>query len=194
MLSGPFGKVAVLPVAIPLGLVVFIVLLLVLRKRASLTWPRVLVAAAVAVYTAGIFANTVFPIYLFPARSEEPYVPHLALIPFYDYEVEDAVTNIAVFLPLGILIPLLQRRPTWWKILATAAGVSAGIELAQLAADDFFNGGHIADVNDFMWNVTGGLLGYLLFRLISRAPTLSPLVNRFRWHDVIRERAPLPSS
>lgn len=102
-----------------------------------------MVAAAVAAYAAGIFADTVFPIYLFPARSEEPYVPHLALIPFDEYEVEDAVVNIAVFLPLGVLIPLLQRRPARWKVLATAAGVSAGIELSQLAADDSFNGGYI---------------------------------------------------
>lgn len=183
MLSGPFGKIAVLPVAIPLGVVVFVILLLVLGQRAALTWPRVLVAAAVAVYAAGIFANTVFPIYLFPPPSGGPHPPYVALVPFYDYWVDDALMNIAVFLPLGILIPLVLRRSTWWKVVMTAAAVSAGIELAQLAASEFFNGGHIADINDFMWNVTGGFLGYVIFRLISRIPKLSPLVAQFRWRD-----------
>jgi len=183
MLSGPFGRVAELPIAIPFGVVVFVILLLILRLRTSLTWPRLLILAAVAVYAAGIFADTVFPIYLFPTPRVEAYAPYIAWIPFYDYEVEDALTNIAVFLPLGILIPLLQRHPTWWKVLLTAVAVSAGIEVTQLVTDYFFNGGHIMDVNDFIWNVTGGILGYGIFRLISRVPAFSPLIERFHWHD-----------
>ena len=183
MSTNPFGAVPVLPVAIPLGIALFVLLIAVLARRNKLTWARTVTAAVVAVYAAGIFANTIFPIYLSPVDSGEPWTPKLALVPFYDYEVDDALMNIAVFVPLGILIPLLMRRPSWLKVVLTAVSVSLGIELAQLAAQAFFAGGHIADVNDLMWNTVGGVAGYAVYLLALRIPGLSSLVRLFRWHD-----------
>ncbi|MEJ6489909.1 VanZ family protein [Leucobacter sp. USCH14] len=136
-----------------------------------------------AIYAAGIFANTVFPIHLDPVRIGQPWTPHVALVPFNDYEVGDALMNIGVFVPLGVLIPLLMRRPSAWKVLVAAATTSFCIEAAQLAAQAFFAGGDIADVNDFIWNVTGGMLGYGLLRLASRSSRVSRELAGFRWHD-----------
>ena len=183
MSTNPFGAVPVLPVAIPLGIALFVLLIAVLARRNKLTWARTVTAAVVAVYAAGIFANTIFPIYLSPVDSGEPWTPKLALVPFYDYEVDDALMNVAVFVPLGVLIPLLMRRPSWVKVVLTAVSVSLGIELAQLAAQAFFAGGHIADVNDLMWNTVGGVAGYAVYLLALRIPGLSSLVRLFRWHD-----------
>ncbi|PZF56128.1 VanZ family protein [Curtobacterium sp. MCSS17_008] len=183
MSDNPFGEVPALPVALVIGVIVFAVqLALLLRSRRS-TWPRTAVAAAIAVYAAGIFANTVFPIFLDPVPDQEPWTPALALIPFHDYEVADALTNVVVFAPLGILIPLLMRRPSWWKVLLTAAAVSITIELLQLAAQRLFSGGHVADVNDLVWNTVGGLVGYVVFVVVSLVPGLSHLVEVFRWHS-----------
>jgi len=181
--TNPFGAVPVLPVAIPLGIALFVLLIAVLARRNKLTWARTVTAAVVAVYAAGIFANTIFPIYLSPVDSGEPWTPKLALVPFYDYEVDDALMNVAVFVPLGVLIPLLMRRPSWLKVVVTAVSVSLGIEVAQLAAQAFFAGGHIADVNDLMWNTVGGVAGYAVYLLALRIPGLSSLVRLFRWHD-----------
>lgn len=183
MSSNPFGEVPALPVAVPFGVVVFLVQLVVLLRGRRLTWPRAAVAAALAVYAAGIFANTVFPIYLNPTPREEPWSPALALIPFYDYELLDALTNVVVFVPLGVLIPLLMRSPSWWKVLVSAAVVSMVIEVLQLAAQKLFSGGHVADVNDFIWNVVGGVIGYAVFVVLTRIPTMSALLNRFGWHS-----------
>ena len=183
MSTNPFGAVPVLPVAIPLGIALFVLLIAVLARRNKLTWARTVTAAVVAVYAAGIFANTIFPIYLSPVDSGEPWTPKLALVPFYDYEVDDALMNVAVFVPLGVLIPLLMRRPSWLKVVVTAVSVSLGIEVAQLAAQAFFAGGHIADVNDLMWNTVGGVAGYAVYLLALRIPGLSSLVRLFRWHD-----------
>jgi glycopeptide antibiotics resistance protein len=58
---------------------------------------------------------------------------------------------VAVFVPLGILLQLLMLRPRWWKALLTSAAVSLTIELLQLAAQKLFSGGHVADVNDFIF-------------------------------------------
>ncbi|MFL0565148.1 VanZ family protein [Microbacterium sp. 179-I 1D1 NHS] len=183
MSTNPFGEVPVLPVAIPLGALLFVLLIAVLARLKKLTWARAVTAAVAAVYAAGIFANTIFPIYLSAVDSGEQWTPKLALVPFYDYEVDDALMNIAVFVPLGVLIPLLMRRPSWVKVVLTAVSVSLGIELAQLAAQAFFAGGHIADVNDLMWNIVGGVVGYAVYLLALRIRGLSALVRLFRWHD-----------
>jgi glycopeptide antibiotics resistance protein len=179
--SNPFDQVPVLPVVIPLGVALFVVLVLGLRARRLLSLPRVAVAAALSIYVAGIVANTIFPIFLDAPGSDEPWTPSVALLPFVDYEVEDALINVAVFVPLGALIPLLVARPRWRTVLAISAGASLAIELLQLAAQRFFGGGHIADINDFIFNVVGAALGYVLFLLVVRSSRGSALVDRFRW-------------
>jgi len=180
-MSSPFQEVPVLPVVIPLGVLIFALLLLHLRGRGLFSVPRVAVAAAVAVYAAGITANTVFPIFLNKPERPGSWEPGLALIPFVDYELYDAVMNMAVFLPLGMLVPLMLRGPVWWKVLVGIGASSLTIELTQLAAQAFLAGGHIADINDFLFNVLGGATGYGLFRLMVRIPVLSAIINRFRW-------------
>lgn len=184
--------VPVLPVVVPLGVAVLVLLLLRLGRRGRLTWPRAAVAGAVALYSAGVLANTVFPIHLHPVTSGALWTPHLVLVPFVDYEVGDALMNAGVFAPLGVLIPLLMRRPSGWSVLLLAAATSLGIELTQLAAQAFFAGGHIADVNDLIWNVAGGMVGYGAYALATRAPSLSRLLARFRWHDPVVAGQPGP--
>lgn len=69
--------------------------------------------------------------------------------------------NVLFFAPLGLLPPLLWRRPRhWWMALGLSAGVSALIECLQ-----FFIGRSV-DVDDLLLNALGGLTGYLLFRLL----------------------------
>ncbi|MFF3026153.1 VanZ family protein [Microbacterium sp. NPDC057944] len=174
-------QVPVLPVVIPLGIVIFGLLLWRLVAKRLLSVPRALVAAALAVYAAGIVGNTVFPIFVNPIIGPDDWTPGLALIPFADYEIEDALINVAVFVPLGMLVPLLLAKPTWGKVLLAVVGTSLGIELIQLAAQKYFAGGHIADVNDLLSNVAGGMLGYLLLLALYRVPGLSGVIERFHW-------------
>ena len=71
--------------------------------------------------------------------------------------------NVAVFLPLGFLPPLLWRRwRHWWAALALSGGVSCLIEFLQLFL------GRSVDVDDVLLNVLGGFLGYLLFCLLPK--------------------------
>lgn len=176
-----FGEVPVLPVVIPLSAAFCLVLLWTLRARHHFTLPRASVAVALAVYAGGILANTVFPIYLDSPGSDEPKPLPLNLLPLDGYEVSDAVTNALVFLPLGILVPLLLPRPTWWRVLAVVAGASLGIEVIQFLAAGLAAGGHIADVNDWLSNTVGGLVGYACFALAVERPALATLADRFRW-------------
>ncbi len=69
--------------------------------------------------------------------------------------------NVAMFLPLGVLLPLAAppfRR--WYLTLAAGAGLSLGIELLQL-----WLGRGQADVDDLMCNTLGTMLGYCLCAL-----------------------------
>ena len=180
-MNNPFSQVPVLSVVIPLGIVVFALLGWRLYAARSFSIARLSVAAALAIYAAGIVANTVFPIYLDKPERTEPWSPYVALIPFADYEIADALMNVAVFVPLGMLIPLVLARPTWWKVTAIAIATSVTIEVAQLAVQALFRGGHIADVSDLICNTTGGVLGYGILLALSAIPGLSRLIDRFRW-------------
>jgi hypothetical protein len=70
--------------------------------------------------------------------------------------------NVLLFVPLGVLLPLLfekLRRP--WPLLWRAAVVSAAIELVQIPTQV-----RATDVDDVIWNVVGALIGLALFRLV----------------------------
>ncbi|WZH50706.1 MAG: VanZ family protein [Nocardioides alkalitolerans] len=176
-----FRQAPVLPVVVPIAALVLLGLLLHLRRRGLLSLPRASVALALAVYVAGVVANTVFPVYLDKPTSTVPWHAGLALVPFHDYEVADALMNVGVFLPVGVLASLLLARPSWGRVLAVAALFSLVIEVTQYVTARTLGGGHIADVNDLLWNVVGGVLGWALLRLAVRAPAVARLHDRFAW-------------
>lgn len=184
-----FVEIPMLPIVIPFGVVIFLVLIWVLRSRGRVTLPRASVAAVLAVYAAGILANTVFPIFLRVGTGfyDGPRPLSLYLVPFVDYGFEDALINVAVFIPLGGLVPLLTARASWWKVLAIVAGASLAIELVQMAVSRLALSGHLADINDWLTNILGGMIGYGLFVLLTRSKTIAGFVQRFRWPA--RERA-----
>jgi glycopeptide antibiotics resistance protein len=182
-----FHQVPVLSVVVPLGAVVLAALLRSLARRRRLSVARAAVALALAVYAAGVVANTVFPIFLDRPASSAPWDRHLALVPLVDYELSDAVMNILVFVPLGLLLPLLVTRFSWWRTVAVAAAFSLTIEVVQYVTAHLLGGGHIADVNDLIFNVVGGAVGAALFWVLVRVPATARLVRPFRWQDPASE-------
>lgn len=178
-----FRQVPVLPVVVPLAAVALAALLASLARRGRLTAPRAAVALALCVYAAGIVANTVFPIFLDKPARHSPWYGHLTLVPLVGYQVDDALINIAVFVPLGMIVPLLLARASWRRTLAVTACVSLGIELSQYVTAHLLGGGHLADVNDLVFNVLGGGIGYALLLGLARVPGLGAVVDRFRWRD-----------
>lgn len=70
--------------------------------------------------------------------------------------------NLALFLPLGVLLPLLETRfqkVTW--VLGTAAVLSLAVELLQLVLRR-----GSADIDDWFLNVLGAFLGWCLLRFV----------------------------
>ncbi len=119
--------------------------------------------------------------------SEPPYSPqlrkHFNPIPFHTitlflrslmppyrpWLIRGAITNllgnILLFIPLGLLPPLLW---SWtrklWKTLLLAAGIMTAIELLQM----FLLVG-TCDVEDLILNVSGAAIGYGIYKLCPRS-------------------------
>ena len=74
----------------------------------------------------------------------------------------NVLLNIALFMPLGFLLPLLaQKFKNGWIMLITGFGGSLVIELAQLAL-----GRGMFDVDDLFTNTLGAMLGWALIMVL----------------------------
>ena len=78
--------------------------------------------------------------------------------------VHNARGNVMLFFPLGILIPLVWRRLTFWNGIQIAIALSVSIELVQYLSRAWSN--RSADVNDVILNVVGASLGLVLVSLL----------------------------
>jgi glycopeptide antibiotics resistance protein len=90
--------------------------------------------------------------------------------------VRNARGNFILFVPLGILLPLVWRRLRFWNGLLAALALSVSIELAQYVTRPWSN--RLADVNDVILNVLGAALGLALVSLLRVRPGARAAVAR----------------
>jgi glycopeptide antibiotics resistance protein len=131
---------------------------------------RKLATAGLALYLALVLGLTLLA---FPQDHPPPnWVPlrtmardlHEQGLPF----LVNFLGNLGVFLPFGMLLPVVRReKTTAGQVARWGFVLSAGIELAQ-----YVSGRRVADVDDVLLNVAGGLLGYALFRMAVEAARL----------------------
>jgi glycopeptide antibiotics resistance protein len=75
------------------------------------------------------------------------------------------VGNVLLFVPFGLLLPLLvPRLNRCWRVVAAGAATSLCIEAAQVAMP----GIHRADIDDVILNTVGVASGWLLLRRAGR--------------------------
>lgn len=80
----------------------------------------------------------------------------------WDSMIEQILLNIAMFVPLGFLLPaVFAGARKWYKTLLLVAGVSLFIETVQYFI------GRSSDIDDLIMNTLGGILGYALFALLN---------------------------
>lgn len=98
---------------------------------------------------------------LIPLHSIMEYFQHFSL----ETAMTEILGNVAAFLPIGLLLPILfEKLRSWKNILLCSLFLSVGIELIQFAEFLITRvSSHVTDIDDVILNFTGGVLGYLLF-------------------------------
>lgn len=115
-------------------------------------------------YIAGVFGVTLIHRGNYFGKSIYPlfYSYKSAWYHFSKNEWQNLVYNIFLFLPYGMLLPLLiLRMRRWWKVTLCVFGTSLLIEIVQLVC----NRG-VFECDDLLNNTVGGMIGYGLFVLI----------------------------
>lgn len=141
------------------------------RKKRPFRPGRELMMAALILWCAGLAGQTLLPdaghfaawgdlqlqnvalrVNLIPFHTIRAYIAHgnatLALV--------NLVGNVVVFIPLGLLPPLLWERWRNFRGVLLPVLCSLGVELTQIFT------GRSVDVDDLILNTLGGLLGWLL--------------------------------
>lgn len=87
--------------------------------------------------------------------------PNINIIPLSDGFSLSFILNILLFIPLGLLCPLISRTfERARNMLFVGLGLSMFIEILQL-----FTLYRATDINDLLTNIVGTMIGYLCFRL-----------------------------
>jgi glycopeptide antibiotics resistance protein len=79
--------------------------------------------------------------------------------------VRNARGNVVLFIPLGILLPLVWKRLRFWRAIQIAVALSISIELLQYLSR-ILGSYRLADVNDVILNVLGACLGLAVVTLL----------------------------
>jgi glycopeptide antibiotics resistance protein len=133
-----------------------------------------------AAYLALVAAITILPTHLSAFRR--PQSLHINLVPL-DYSfrcflldrnqhpgvttfcLRNTLGNIALFLPLGILLPLLSPRfQTYRRVILFALCLSLGIETIQFGLR-FFGNPRAVDIDDVILNTLGAAIGFAIYRI-----------------------------
>ena len=139
---------------IPMIPVLMLYFFILNRHGKEQTESHVFASFILCFYLTGVLALT--GIYMIPSFS-----PSLILIPFiFPMWIQiETFLNILLFMPLGILLPMLYRRfDSPGKTVLAGLLVSLCIEFLQI-----FEAGN-TDVNDLITNAFGTWLGYKVFR------------------------------
>ena len=166
-----------------LGAYVVTVWICLRRGRPRMSRRRLGTVTVLFLYALGVLAATLFPIVPRPAsywdRAGEPWWTMVHWIPF-DVDGPSSILNVIMFMPLGVLVPLLwPRADTVRRLAACAAAASGGIELTQFVVGLTLGSRRTVDVNDLLANTAGALLGLLALRLaVPRAAHRAAAVTR----------------
>lgn len=150
------------------------------RSGRPLSFPRELLLVIFVIYLAGLASATLMPNrssrMLADGRGGIDLTPNLSSLTCStanlrqgstarSFCVRNAQGNFVLFLPFGILVPLVWPRMRFWRGLGVALAVSIGIELVQYVSSAW-GSYRAADVNDVILNVAGAAVGLMLVTLL----------------------------
>ena len=138
-----------------------------------------LLGAALVLNIGVIFAFTIVPTHLSGFRNPRSY--HINIIPLgYSFTcflqdsnqhphittfcLRNTLGNLALFVPLGILLPLVSNRFLSLKrVLLFALMLSVGVEAIQFLLR-FFGNPRAVDIDDVILNALGACVGFAIYK------------------------------
>ena len=166
-------------------------LVVILTRRS-----RLVAVSILFLYAVGVAMVTIFPIRVHQADWQgASWSSVIQLIPF---EVPPIgwVLNVVMFMPLGVLVPLLWPAfDSLRRIALLGLCASTAIELTQLLLWVTLGSHRTVDINDLISNTLGAVLGLVLLRLMASRrprPGCSPPASPRSWwrHPVGSSRTP----
>ena len=124
-------------------------------------------------YLVIVFAVTMFPIAVeagrVPAESNVNLIPFRGLFVDGDITRVQALPNVLLGVPFGLLLFFVARRATALQVFLLGMAFFVAIELIQLVVVSTFPGSpRTADVTDVLLNVLGVAIGIGLFEVLAR--------------------------
>lgn len=144
------------------------------RKARQKKKQKIIIAFSFAVYLILLFYFLFFAEILGRTYVGRTYhynlVPFKEIMRFWNYRsslgmmavIMNLLGNVVIFVPFGMLMPVLNRRcRTIWYTVYLSFELSLLVEAIQLVSKvgSF-------DVDDLMLNTLGGMLGYILYRIV----------------------------
>ena len=134
-------------------------------------------------------------------QGELSLLSHINLIPFYFGNLFTAsraiifwelAGNVLLTLPFGFGLPFFVRFPSrriLWIGLLTGLALEASQLIISLAGLVSHSYGHSIDINDVLLNAAGVIIGYVLFRLLTKFSLFQMfLENSFSPSRIIKQR------
>ncbi len=124
-------------------------------------------------YITIVLFATIMPFRIIQPGKNELFYRRLNLVPFRDIynsyrgAIKDMILNVLMFIPFGFLISLLKEK-TLLKTIVLSFLFSLFIETTQLLyAWTSITSIRTCDITDVITNTTGGIIGFLLYKLFS---------------------------
>lgn len=163
-----------------LNLIIFIIIytciyFIFLKKKEK---SQILKISMMYFYLCAVLCVTIFPIdftldfkWRYHSSVNVTYIhlkPFNDLIMGYRGAVKQIILNIIMTIPFGFLCCTLKKNSTILGIIIKTFLLSFTIEFIQLIMTIFLLHHRSCDVTDLITNVTGGIIGFILYKLIRR--------------------------
>ncbi len=131
-----------------------------------------------------IYVLCLFQIVTFEDSYLGSYDTHFNLVPLkeilrYSFGsrlfFKNVVGNLVMFMPYGFFASYFTKMDNKYYALSLIAFASVTIETTQLAI------GRVFDIDDIILNIIGGMIGYLIYRLLSKIGDSLPKVFLNQW-------------
>ncbi len=169
---------------VPLFLLVLLYLVVsALWRKRKLNVGQYFIVITFSIYLLCVIQLVFFPIEVNIGKYANltPWYKTINFIPVLTIDIQTFVLNIIMFMPLGVYLPLLNKKYASIKKVAYFGFLlSLTIEICQMIIRMICGNGRSTDINDLIANNVGALLGYVVINGLLKRSYWNHLLNKIR--------------